>query len=445
MRARVLLPRFTGKPSKIAVCLVLVSLPFAAVPLRNHIVEGSALCSLVPFGRIKRDSQPYFIGIAQFDTLLAGPGSTEFKLDQGHYGRARERPIYGQLIRVEKWGGNQPALQAASGSTAVVVPWDYAADCSTTPWGGHWVWLRTGDRMVFSPQLRDRKYWIDGHPTFDAFSPQFDAYPVRYEDPVMGRQPTGLTVDQLFELLELVPSAEQISQLGWAATENVGQWAKTHPELAASYPAREVGINLSWEAGDSHARHINSPLLGTYRFWLTYPNGRQRQFFVRTSDRPVGAWHIIRPSREEPRAREWLTFPDGYQLRLWVATSGGALPTEPDWRKRYNFELGVRELGESANDSTMWRAEFETSGLYLFKILNDPELDSLMSKHFAWFFARYDSGRVSPDPGTFVKHSDGRITFEQPIQLADSTQIILRAVRLSTRAVKDTVCYRPSC
>lgn len=435
---------FRFRPSKLGLVLLsLLLLAFAAPP--HHIVRGSPLCSLVPFGRIKRDSQPYFIGVAQFDTVLAGPGSTEFKLEQGHYGRARERPIYGQLVGVEKWGGNEPALQAAGGSTAVVVPWDYAADCSTTLWGGRWVWLRTGDRMVLRPQLRDRRYWVDGHPTFDAFSPQFDAYPVRYEDPVRGRQPTGLSVDELFDLLQRLPSAEEISRLGWTATDNAARWANTHPDLARMYPAQEIGMNLSWEAGDSHARHIDSPLVGTYRFWLTYPNGKQRQFYVRTTDRPTGAWHILRPSREEPRTREWLRYPDGYELRLWVATTERGLPIEPDWRKRYDFELGVREVSASAADSTTWRAGFETSGLYLFKVLNDAQLDSLMSKHFAWFFARYDSGMLSPDPGRFVKHSDGRITFEQPIPLVDGTRIIMRAVRVSTKAIRDTVCHRQSC
>lgn len=420
---------------------------FAVIgPTSSRTADRTALCSLMPFGRLKRDSQPYFIGTAQFDTLLAGAGATKFRLDQGHFGPARERPIYGQVVRVDKWGGNRPAIQASAGeNTVVVVPWDYGADCSTTPWGRHWVWLRTGDRMLFTPILRDRKYWVLGHPTFDAFSPQFDAYPARYEDPVMGKPLPGLTADQLFELYELLPSAEEIGRVGWEATERVARWATDHPELASEYPAREIGMTLAWEAGDSHARKINSSLTGTYRFSLTYPNGKQREFYIRTTDKPVGAWHIIRPSREEPRTREWLVFPDGYQLRLWVAASERGLPTEPDSRKRYDFEMGIRETGVTTGDSTTWRAEFATEGLFRFKVLKDAELDSLMSKHSAWFFAWYDSGTVTPDPGRFVRYSDGRIRFEQPIRLADSTEVVLRAVRFSAKAIRDTLCYRQTC
>jgi hypothetical protein len=299
--------------------------------------------------------------------------------------------------------------------------------------------------MVFTPRLRDRRYWVNGYPTFDASAPQFDAYPVRYEDPVFGRRPRGLTVDQLFELFEALPSAEDISKSAWAATDRAANWAKGNPELASLYPARELGMTISWEAGDSHARKINSPLTGTYRFWLIYPNGTQRQFFVRTSDRPTGAWRIIRPSREERPAPEWRIFPDGYQLKLWVAADERGLPHSPDSEKRYDHEIGIRERGDSASDSTVWRAEFETSGLFLFKVLKDTELDSLMSKHFDWFFAHYDSGTVTPDPGQFVRRANGQVSFEQLIQLADSTQIIMRGVRVSTTAIRDTLCYRQAC
>lgn len=422
-------------------CVVVAAL----IPTSSRTAVTATVCSLIPFGRLKRDSQPYFIGVAQFDTVLAGPGSKKFKLGQGHFGPARERPIYGQVVHVEKWGGNPPALQVARGTRAIVVPWDYAADCSTTPWGRHWVWLRAGDRMFFTPVLRDREYWVHGYPTFDAFSPQFDAYPVRYEDPVMGRRLEGLTADQLFDLFEQLPSAEEVSSTGWDATHKAAQWANEHSDLASEYPAREIGMTLAWEAGDSHASKINSPLTGTYRFSLTYPNGNERHFFARTSDRPSGAWRIIRKSQDERPAREWLRFPDGYELRLWVAANERELPTEPDWRKRYDHEMGIRELSTSATDSTVWRAEFETSGLYLFKVLKDAELDSLISKHFKWFFDWVDSGTVSPDPGRFVRHADGRITFEQPIPLADSTRVMMRALRLSDRSIRDTACYRQTC
>src|SRR5258706_15390982 len=108
------------------VCGLLLAL---CMLLSSEMLENAkAMCSLMPFGKFKFDSQPYFIGTAQFDPVLAGPGSTESKNEVGHFGRARERPIYGQVVRAQKWGGNPPALQKASATTAIVVPWDYAAD-----------------------------------------------------------------------------------------------------------------------------------------------------------------------------------------------------------------------------------------------------------------------------------------------------------------------------
>ena len=74
--------RFGSNHPKPTLASGVLCLLFAAlIPLSVRSGERSNVCSLVPFGRVKRDSQPYFIGIAQFDTLLAGPGSTEFKLD----------------------------------------------------------------------------------------------------------------------------------------------------------------------------------------------------------------------------------------------------------------------------------------------------------------------------------------------------------------------------
>ena len=398
----------------------------------------------MPFGKLKSDSQPYFIGLTLDDTALVGPGTTEFVVGEGHYGRrTRDREVFGQVVRVERWGSNVEALGAGKRETVVVVPWDYGPDCRTTIWSRSWHWLPVGTRLFFSPRVRRPTITTDSQPVFDAFAPQFDAYPSRYPDPVMGRALKDLTVDQLFELFERLPSAEEIEESDWSATDSALSWAEMNPSLARKYPAREIGFVLTLAAGESHVRKIPIPVAGTYRFTFTYPNGTQRFFFLRTGDRASGAWHILRGDipDSEPQVRPWTKQLDGYELSVWVARRESQLPDLPDFTKRYEYPIGVRETAETTGAAVSWRADFETSGLYSFKVIDDPQLDSLASLHGEWFFSKYDSGGVVGDPGRFTRDGQGNITFEQLVPLIDGRAMRISAERVSLRTVRDTFAF----
>jgi hypothetical protein len=397
----------------------------------------ASVCSLMP-GYFKTDSQPYFIGLALADTVASGPGSTEAHLVEGHFGTPWERTVHGQLVSVERWGGAPPALAQVSGDTAVVVPWDYAADCSTTPWSASWRWLPPNRRLFFTPQLRAREHWVRSHPTFDAYAPQHDAYPPDYPDPVSGPAPKGLTVDQMFDLQELVPTLESITRDGWKAIDGAVEWARNHPDLAVAYPAEHIGWGLTMAAAESHVRNLQIPIAGTYLVTLTYPDSSHRSFYLRTGDRTSGAWHILRPrSDDEWGVKPWSTQLDGYEVNLWVASREAELPRTPEPRRRYMFSLGVRERADSADDFAVWRAAFETSGLYLLELLDDPQLDSLMAHHFRWLEAQWRSGSVVGDPGRFLLDSAGRVTFEQTVPLDDGRAILITAQRISLDTVED--------
>lgn len=421
----------------IGACASLIGF-LAGLPSRPIVPDR--LCTLMPFGNLKTDSQPYFLGVVLPESTVAGPGSRPVRVAQGHFGPAREGPIYGQMVRIERWGGNAPALARVSSDTVVVVPWDYGADCATTPWARSWLWLRPGARFFFTPQLRPPMLWAASRPTFDAYAPQFEAYPPDYPDPAFGRAPEGLTADQLFDLFEQVPSRESIATSDWQAIQGVLDWARTHPDLARTYPADQIGLVLTLAAGESHARKIPPLVAGTYHFNLTYPDGHRREFYLRTGDRPSGAWIVVHPDtpQDEPPVRPWSRQLDGYELNAWVARQESQLPTYPDWTRRYDFPMGIREAAESTGQTVSWRAEFETSGLGLFKVLNDPELDSLMSRHFSWFAKQWDAGTLIGDPGRFTRDAHGGVTFEQRVPLDDGRAILITAKRVSLRTVRDT-------
>ena len=395
-------------------------------------------CTLAPFGRLKSDSHPYFIGVPLTDTIVVGPGETIAVGDRGHFGRRGEGQIFGQMVRVEKWGEAR-AVASLTNDTAVIVPWDYDASCQTTTWGGSWRWLASGSRKFMSPHLRPQAHWVGAYPTFDAFAPHLDAYPASQADPVFPRPDKRLT-DQLFDLFQLVPSSEQIEALGWPAVEEAFRWARAHTTLASTYPADEIGRRLTMAAGESHVRKLAIPVAGTYRMTLTFPSGSRRQFFLRTADRAWGAWYVSRQFKdpEEHPIRAWSKQLDGYQLAIWIAAREEALPVRPEYSTRYDYPLGVREAADTIGGELVWRAEFEVSGLDRLELPQDAELDSLMAIHYRWFEASWDAGTLVGDPGTFVRNALG-LTFEQPIPLLEGRSIRIHGDRVSSRTVRDTV------
>jgi hypothetical protein len=417
----------------------------SAATMSEHSTAAAShpVCSLMPFGKLKSDSQPYFIGITLDDTVHVGPGATEFVVGEGHYAiRGRDREIFGQAVRVERWGSNVGALGNRTRDTVVIVPWDYGPDCRTTIWSRTWQWLPVGTRLFFSARLRSPNG--DSMPIFDAFAPQFDAYPSSYPDPVMGKAMRVLTVDQLFDLFEVLPSTEAIEARDWPAVDSALTWAQANPVLASKYPAREIGFALTLAAGEIHVQKIPIPVVGTYRFTFTYPNGTQRSFYLRTGDRASGPWHILRGGipDTEPQVHPWTKQLDGYELSVWVARRENQLPDLPDFTKRYQFPMGVREVAETTGSRVSWRADFETSGLDdLSAVVNDPQLDSLARLHGEWFFSKYDSGGVVGDPGRFTRDDQGNVTFEQPIPLIDGRVMRISGERVSLRTVRDTLAF----
>lgn len=119
-------------------------------PLRTH----AHACSKVYMMGVHGAGHVHFLGIARSDTIAAGPGDVKYRIEHGHFGRGRDRTIYGQLVDVEKLGRRRPGALRALGNTvrqAILVPWDYAADCN--PFRGRR--RRDGYRLTLGAFLKE--------------------------------------------------------------------------------------------------------------------------------------------------------------------------------------------------------------------------------------------------------------------------------------------------
>lgn len=200
-----------------APCLAAAALP-----------AGAHTCSRSAFP-VFRDAVHTMIATTEADTLLAGPGSIRYELERGDRGG----PIYGQVVRVERIAG---AGQLPAGTDRVVlVPWSYDESCRRTRWGASARWVRPGERGLFWASLRPREQWADGVPTFDVMEP--------FQTPFPQKGDVGdalLTVEQAFELLQLLPLRREIEADAARAMAPLMEWARAHPDLACRYPATEV-------------------------------------------------------------------------------------------------------------------------------------------------------------------------------------------------------------
>lgn len=199
----------------------------------------------------------YLLGTATPDTVLAGPGSVEPGTGPGHLGSGVERPIHGQVIRVERFGGaDSTALALALGGRnledVVIVPWDYAENCQPASWSRSARWVPVGEAGVYSVYLRSERDWVQGLPTFDAFVAEREPYPLGiafrglHRDPAVPAPQSWLTAAEYFELRRAWPDQGLIDQRPAAAAAALDRWEQAHPELAGKYPATELLPWVRW-------------------------------------------------------------------------------------------------------------------------------------------------------------------------------------------------------
>lgn len=158
-------------PPSIYVGSIALALVFSAAP--------TYACSKVGFLGVRLDRDAHFIAVATPDSVYAGAGTVKYAVAPGHSGPLGDRRIYGQVVRVERIGGLAAPLLQRSVSKVVVVPWDYAADCTPVPWTRSTAWLPANERGLLTATLRDSAFWTNGIPTFDVHTPDMQPYPQR--------------------------------------------------------------------------------------------------------------------------------------------------------------------------------------------------------------------------------------------------------------------------
>lgn len=208
-------------------------------------------CSLVPVATGRHHSVTFLVGRAQPDTLLAGPGTVRHEEAPGHWGRPQGGPIFGQVVRVDRLGGNEAAsLESAFRRLGVreviVVPWDYDPACQPVAWGRSARWVESTEPGFFRLSVRPESLWVAGRPVLDAFAADLEPYPHAlffrrgYRGTDALRREPSLSPDEYFGLYGALPDQAEAARDPAGAVAALEAWARAHPELAAKYPAPQV-------------------------------------------------------------------------------------------------------------------------------------------------------------------------------------------------------------
>lgn len=341
------------------------------------------------------------------DTVFAGPGKEKPSLYPGHHGPVYDRPIYGQIMRVDSALG--PG--ARSTSRVVLVPWDYDAGCNATPWGNSFVWRRPGASGLYSATLRDSAYWAGGLPTYDVF--------VTENQPLVERRggtgsmlqigdPAALTPEEFFSIARgfRVVTTERERHLADTA---MFLWAEAHPALARRSPLDE---GLSFAGYDRwRIRDVVLPTRGTYR--VSYRIGADSiTVFARTDAKPNDVWDgktYLAPGSVETRLAS-----DGYFVTGWNAAD--TLHWSPPQATTLDWSI-AREPIVSNGRVTTWRGAIYTNMVP--EALLTPELKKTIGEMNYGLEVRFSVVR------------DGSATFEHRSQLPDGRPIVVRGVRIS--------------
>lgn len=254
-------------------------------------------CSLVSPWDYRVADRIEFHGTPIRDTVFAGPGHMQFTEAMGHFGRGTARAIYGQRVRVDRLSANARRQLPPDVRDVLLVPWDYAADCTTVPWSRSAGWLPDTLDGVFTATLRPRAHWAGALPTLD-ITPFHQPYRTAPRDTAAPDwlPRSRLTAAQLLDLFDLLPAngvpRDTIEALALATR------LRDDPAFSGRYPATrflEVARNLITAV---RLRDVRVPAAGTWRLSVIYghqPDMAASTLFVRTGARAPSA---ISPRRE---------------------------------------------------------------------------------------------------------------------------------------------------
>ncbi len=387
-------------------------------------------CSRAGFPSWQTPDAAHLIATVGADTVAAGPGNVRYVVAMGHFGPAGERSIYGQVVEVERIGGLAAHRLDPSVKRVVLVPWDYGADCRTTPWTRSARWVRPGTRGLFTATLRDRAHWAGGLPTFDVRSPESNPYPQRanIDDEAAD---SLLSIDDYFAVLGLLPTREQADSSVAQAYQPLVRWAAQRPELARRYPLSRMLGDAQYYAGYQRLRSISPPLAGTYRFEVRLDNQPPRSFFARTRQRPTTGWTLAGGDDDEP-----VDGPDageGYTILAAGALSADSLPVDIGPARnigREGYLSMLKDPEPGGGEVRTWRGKVELD-IVARQFPADSALNRFVRDEFQEYMDRDDRGEREVPPARYVMSPGGEVRVEQTIRLRDGRTLRLTGTRIS--------------
>lgn len=414
--------------------------PTATALVASLLTLGAAspasACSKVPVS-IQRWSEAtvLFIGRATADTLRAGPGDVSYGITQGHFGPAGDRIIHGQLIDVESLSSVDRTLLPLGVQRVVLVPWDYGADCSPTPWTRTARWITPGTRGIYHAELRKKSHWLNGVPVLDVYSPEYVPY---IGSPKPGtRSYTGdkplLGVDELYDAVEHLPdpAAVKVDLLG--ASAPFLEWARAHRSTIERPPLSELVRTTIYTLRARKAEELGELFAGTFRFVVSITGERDREFFMRTTAMSTQNWNM---GRVEPaNAPDDITriMPvNGLEILTSLASTIPALPTtcfNREMKKEAWIEAALNQVTTSGGVRA-WSGQIGW-GVVNVALEKDPVLAEFKG---AWDEARatrFGSAGPSPDSRIFFGDADGITTINDEYTLPNGRRITLRGERVS--------------
>lgn len=406
----------------------------AALALSHPAGASPARCSMIGFAGPVGDRTVFFLGVARPDTVLAGPGRTVQVAGPGHFGPESGRPVYGQLVAVERFGGPGAQLDARHDSLVVVIPWDYDPQCRPMRWTRSDQFVEPGVQKFFLPVLRDREAWVGGLPTFDAFVPEWSSFPNPARDSTRRGQFRVMTAVELFDLYQRVPSHAAIAREDWAVVTPLLEWSEERWPGLEVYPGRQLVEFVSGAANRELMRGIEPAVAGTYRMTLTLPSGATETFYLRTSATASSNWWPPPADTATWAATPtWRRRATGYELHFWHAPTPDALPSDSASAhrdRRGEWPLMVRHPPDSANGTRSSLIRLVVDQLTR-SVPGHAEVAALVRQY--WANRRDAQGRLTDtgESGRFVESGDGSMRLEIRFTVSPTVTLDLVGERIS--------------
>lgn len=391
-------------------------------------------CSVSPFLEPPPPGTTFLLGTALADTAEAGEAPPRFAIA----GDGKARPIYGQVVRIERLAGAGAEEVGPETDTAVLVPWGYDRGCAPDRWWYSARWAEPGLQGLYTVRLRERTRWAGGLPTFDAEGAFFQPYPYaegllfsfRLHEGKRGYHPTnGLSPLQLFNLLSELPETLDVK----ARDEALFAWASKHRDLVTRFPASTLLTSARRRLETERLKTLEPEIAGTYRLVVAFRGQPRRTLHVRTLEHP--SWPFWEAEVDQLRETVAAGEPtDGYAMTIFGASDEAALPGTLNEAKRSACYVGAmlvrhRPL-QLADRSMVWRATMDARRLSAC-LLPPRDIQSFHEQAGQL----YRSFATLPW-GVFRVDRKGDVRFAQYVGTGDSTLLEVRGERISRVTVK---------